>query len=94
MNHYKNKKCQTDTVDAAGPSNIVIVNRWADSIGVEPITIWRWRKLGWIETVNINGHVYVSRSQIAEFEKRAKAGEFCKKHIAPGNLRNKTKTTT
>ena len=62
---------------------LVALNSWLTSLGVQPITAWRWRRKGWLPTVNISGRVYVSRETIADFERRAEAGEFAQKHIAP-----------
>ena len=65
-------------------SGLVAFNSWLDGLGRKPITGWRWRKNGWINTVNICGRVYVSQAAIAEFTKRAEAGEFAQEHKAPG----------
>jgi hypothetical protein len=40
---------------------------------------YRWRKNGWIKTINISGHLYVSQDEIDRFQKRAAAGEFAKR---------------
>jgi hypothetical protein len=64
-------------------SNLLAFDRWLKDIDRTPATGWRWRKRGWIPTVNIAGRVYVSRQAIAEFERRAAAGEFAKKHVTP-----------
>lgn len=63
--------------------NLVALNSWLASLGVQPITVWRWRRKGWLPTVNISGRVYVTREAIADFERRAAAGEFAKPHMAP-----------
>jgi hypothetical protein len=44
--------------------------------GISDVTLWRWRRLGWIKTVNISGKVYVDLESLAEFNRRALAGEF------------------
>jgi predicted transcriptional regulator len=49
-------------------SNLLAFDRWLKDIDKTPATGWRWRKLGWIPTINIAGRVYVSREAIAEFE--------------------------
>jgi len=36
-----------------------------------------------LETVNIAGRQYITDSAIAEFKRRAQAGEFAKEHKAP-----------
>ena len=63
--------------------NLVSLNSWLSSLGVQPITAWRWRRKGWLPTVNISGRVYVSRETIADFERRAAAGAFAQDHKAP-----------
>jgi hypothetical protein len=70
--------------------NLVALNTWLASLGVTPITGWRWRRNGWIPIVNICGRVYVSRETIADFERRAQAGEFAKEHKAPSRNRRTT----
>ena len=64
-------------------SNLVALDRWRQELGKTSATIWRWRKKGWLEVINIAGRVYISRQAIAEFERRAAAGEFAKEHITP-----------
>ncbi|MBN9690695.1 MAG: hypothetical protein J0M24_10690 [Verrucomicrobia bacterium] len=44
--------------------------------GLSPVTVWRWRKRGWIQTFEIAGKPYLSLDSIREFERRAIAGEF------------------
>jgi hypothetical protein len=64
-------------------SNLLALEKWTREIGKTSTTIWRWRKHGWIRTVNICGRVYISREEISRFEKRAAAGEFSKTHVTP-----------
>jgi hypothetical protein len=64
-------------------SDLIAYDRWLESLPISPATGWRWRKRGLIETINIYGRVYVSRSAIAEFEARAAAGEFAREHKTP-----------
>ncbi|HEV2328789.1 MAG TPA: hypothetical protein VGY56_08390 [Verrucomicrobiae bacterium] len=44
--------------------------------GVSPITVWRWRRRGWISIVNISGKPYVDLASLARFDERARMGEF------------------
>jgi hypothetical protein len=67
-----------------GTAGLMALNTWLEKLGVTPITGWRWRKKGWIKTINICGRVYISLAAIAEFCRRAEAGEFEKEHKAPG----------
>lgn len=59
------------------------LNAWCEQIGVNQITAWRWRKKGWLTTINIAGRQYVSDEAIAEFHRRAAAGEFAAEHKVP-----------
>ncbi len=51
-------------------------------MGITRTTAWRWRKEGALRTVNIYGRVYVPAKEVAEFNRRAAAGEF-QKDIRP-----------
>jgi hypothetical protein len=44
--------------------------------GLSPVTCWRYRRRGWLETIVIANRHYVTREAIAKFNKRAAAGEF------------------
>lgn len=46
--------------------------------GVSDTTLWRWVKRGWIQLVNVSGKSYVDLQSLAEFDRRAAAGEFAK----------------
>lgn len=46
-------------------------------------TIWRWRRKKWLETTNISGRLYCTEEAIAEFKRRAAAGEFAQNHKVP-----------
>ncbi len=63
--------------------NLLAFDRWLTDIDKTPATGWRWRKRGWINTINICGRLYVSRQEISRFEERAAAGEFSRVHKTP-----------
>jgi hypothetical protein len=46
--------------------------------GISDVTLWRWDRRGWIKTANISGKKYVDLQSLAEFDRRAAAGEFAK----------------
>jgi hypothetical protein len=71
------------TTSSNHTGNLVALNAWLASLGVRPITASRWRRKGWLQTINICGRVYVARETIADFERRAAAGEFSQEHTAP-----------
>jgi len=66
---------------------VISLSKWLAKIGVTPCTAWRWRKKGWLKTINIAGRQYVTQEAIDEFHRRATAGEFFQKHKVPN--RNK-----
>jgi hypothetical protein len=74
---------KTQEISSEG-SGIIALNTWLEQVGITAITCWRWRKKGWIQTLNISGRVYISREEICRFTKRAEAGEFHSEHRAPG----------
>lgn len=46
--------------------------------GVSDVTLWRWRTRGWIKSVNVSGKIYIDLASLADFDRRAAAGEFSK----------------
>jgi predicted site-specific integrase-resolvase len=62
---------------------VVSLSKWLDQVGVTSCTAWRWRKRGWLKTVNICGRQYLTQEAIQEFTDRAKRGEFAQVHKAP-----------
>jgi hypothetical protein len=56
---------------------------FCENAGIAPITAWRFRKRGWLVTINIAGRQYVTSEGIAEFKRRAAAGEFSRQHVVP-----------
>jgi hypothetical protein len=57
---------------------VIALNRWLEEVGVTPCTAWRWRKRGWLKTINIAGRQYLTQAAIEEFHLRATAGEFAR----------------
>ena len=62
---------------------VVSLHKWMEQVGVTACTAWRWRKKGWLTTVNIAGRQYLTASSIAEFNRRAIAGEFAQAPVVP-----------
>ena len=50
--------------------------KFAAEVGWSSTTAWRARVQGKITTINISGRLYVTDEAIAEFKRRAVAGEF------------------
>ena len=59
------------------------LKKFIHDMGVSNPTVWRWRKLGWLDTVNIAGRPYVTQEAIQTFKERAARGEFAKHPIVP-----------
>ena len=69
--------------DAEKPA-LVSLNTFARQLGRTPVTLWRWRKLGWLDgIINIAGKPYITGEGIGKFTRRAEAGEFSKPSHAP-----------
>jgi hypothetical protein len=64
-------------------SNLLAIEKWRSETGISGTTLWRWRRLKMIATVQILGRTYISREEIARFEARAAAGEFARTNNGP-----------
>jgi predicted site-specific integrase-resolvase len=64
-------------------SAVISLSKWLEQVGVAPITAWRWRKKGWLKTINIAGRQYLTQDAVNEFQRRATAGEFAQSHKTP-----------
>jgi hypothetical protein len=63
-------------MDTNNTTQLVSLNKWLRPVGVTSTTGWRWRKRGILRAVNIYGRLYLTQESIAEFHRRATAGEF------------------
>lgn len=64
------------------------LDKFMELSGFSAVTIWRYRKKGWLKTINIAGRQYITRSAIAEFNKRAERGEFSKEPAILRRIKN------
>src|ERR1051326_1332216 len=62
-------------LDASPP---IALDKFMAESGLSPVTIWRYRRAGWLRTLNINGRHYLTRAEILRFNARAAKGEFAK----------------
>jgi hypothetical protein len=65
------------------PEPMMSLDKFIEQTGLSPVTVWRYRKRGILNTVNIYGRNYILRSEIARFNERASAGEFAKTPVVP-----------
>lgn len=64
------------------------LDKFMEDSGLSAVTLWRYRKKGWLKTINICGRQYVSRIAIAKFNARAEQGEFAKEPVVVGRTKN------
>jgi hypothetical protein len=50
------------------------LDKFIEQTGLSAVTLWRYRKNGFLKTVNICGRHYILRAEIARFNERATAG--------------------
>lgn len=62
---------------------ILSLHKFCQQAGISDVTGWRWRKNGWLTTVNIAGRPYLTDKALADFLRRAEGGEFAKEHRLP-----------
>ena len=63
------------------------LDKFIEQSGLSMVTVWRYRRAGWLKTLNICGRHYLTRSEIARFNARAAAGEFAKAPTKPKRRR-------
>jgi hypothetical protein len=66
------------------------LDKFIEQSGISLCSIWRYRRKGWLSTVNLCGRHYLLRSEIARFNARAMAGEFQKACNRPKPKRSQT----
>jgi hypothetical protein len=65
-------------------------NHVRKELGISQTTLWRWSKQGLLKTVRICNSVYVDLDSLAEFESRARKGEFAQElHGIAATLRTR-----
>ncbi|HVF70035.1 MAG TPA: hypothetical protein VM940_00320 [Chthoniobacterales bacterium] len=65
------------------PEPMMSLDKFTEQMGVSSATIWRWRNMKMLSTINICGRRYILRSEVARFNARAAAGEFAKAPTMP-----------
>jgi len=73
---------------------IKALDKFTQEMGVSPGTVWRWRKQGILETVNLHGRPYVTHEQAAKFVARVAAGEFSRRKPVPPPPRKRKNPTS
>jgi len=65
------------------PPPIQTLRSFCRSVGFSDFTGWRFRRRGWLRTINIAGKQYITSEAIEEFKRRAAAGEFAQQPVVP-----------
>jgi predicted site-specific integrase-resolvase len=63
------------------------LSRFCKQAGISDVTAWRWRRAGWLTTINIAGRQYLTGAALSEFMSRAESGEFAKECRVPKRQR-------
>jgi hypothetical protein len=74
---------RVDTKTAVDAPQLVALRTFCREGNISEVTAWRWRRKGWLRTINISGRQYLSAESIADFKRRAAAGEFAQEHKTP-----------
>jgi len=54
----------------------IALDRFGEMTGLSPCSLWRFQKRGWLKTYVISNRRYVLAEDVAEFNRRLKAGDF------------------
>lgn len=82
--HRHDENRPSAAVDSDPP---IALDKFIEQSGLSVVTVWRYRRAGWLTTLNICGQHYLTRSEIARFNARAAAGEFAKVPTKPKRRR-------
>lgn len=72
---------------------LMSLSKFQEGMGVSPTTTYRWRKKGWLHTVNIAGRHYILKKQFDEFLTHAEHGDFALLHSTFKRKRHATRYT-
>ena len=78
MNDNVNKS--SAVIDSEPP---IALDKFLEESGLSAVTVWRYRRVGWLNTLNICGRHYLTRAEISRFNARAAAGEFSRRPSEP-----------
>jgi hypothetical protein len=59
-------------------SGVISLSTYRRELGRSKTTLWRYRRNGWLKTINVLGKLYITRESIAEFEAMMRSGELAK----------------
>jgi hypothetical protein len=77
---YPPRAALPPAIDSEPP---IALDKFLEKSGISATTIWRYRRAGWLSTLNICGRHYLTRAEITRFNTRAASGEFAKQSARP-----------
>jgi hypothetical protein len=80
MNNDENGAGLPAAIDSHPP---IALDKFLEESGISATTVWRYRRAGWLNTLNICGRHYVTQAEIIRFNTRAANGEFAKEFARP-----------
>jgi hypothetical protein len=75
-----NENQNIPVIDSEPP---IALDKFIRESGISTVTVWRYRRAGMLNTLNICGRHYLTRAEIARFNARAAAGEFAREPARP-----------
>jgi hypothetical protein len=66
----------SDTTTSSG--DLISLDAYRRAIGRSKTSLWRYRRRGWLPTVNVLGRLYLRRSDISAFEAAAARGSLAR----------------
>ena len=71
-------KAQLDQPTPKAIAGITSLSVYRRQLWVSKTTLWRYRRNGWLKTINVLGKLYITREAIAEFEAMMRSGKLAK----------------
>jgi len=66
-----------DIAHGQSEPELIALRKFTRDAGHVPSTTWRWIKRRWLpQPLNVGGRLYLTKEQVADFKRRAAAGEF------------------
>ena len=61
----------------------IALDKFIEQSGISAVTVWRYRRAGMLNALNICGRLYLTRAEIRRFNERAAAGHFARTPSCP-----------
>ena len=88
MNGKENSSLGTFAEPATDSEPPIALDKFIEQSGISAVTVWRYRRAGMLNALNICGRLYLTRAEIRRFNERAAKGEFAKTVSRPHRAKN------